>query len=185
MYPERVALNINSSVHAQHACSNIRTPIKQPVILSNLPVLCTGQPMDSDDQTVPHSYCKWNSVSIEVVGTACKYHSIWPAHWSHLQQLPLCEANEIVVESEHPYHWSHQWIQVQEDEYYVVLYQDLYQRYKEAASNPGKRKCVQLYVHLQSEDFLENNSTSSSTSQVRLMKDADKQAQEKCYSWEK
>jgi len=67
----------------------------------------------------------------------------------------------------------------------VVLCQDLYQRYKEAASNPGKRKYVQLYVHLQSEDFLENNSTSSSTSQVRLMKDADKQAQEKCYSWEK
>lgn len=144
--PERVALNINSSVRAQNACSNIRMPIKQLLISSNLPVLCTGQPMDSDDQTVPHSYCKWNSVSIEVVGTACKYHSIWPVHWSHLQQLPLCEANEIVVESGHPYQWSHQWNQAQEDEYYEVLYQDLYQRYKEAASNPGKRKDVQLYL---------------------------------------
>jgi hypothetical protein len=113
--------------------------------------------MDSDDQTVPHSYCKWNSVSIEVVGTACKYHSIWPVHWSHLQVLPLCEANEIVVESEHPCRWSHQWIQVQEDENSGVLYQDLYQRYKEATSNPGKRKYVQLYVHLQCADFLEIN----------------------------
>jgi hypothetical protein len=171
MYPEIVALNINSS--------NMRTPMKHLVILCNLPVLCTGRPMDSDDQTVPHSYCKWNSVSIEVVGTTCKYHSILPVHWSHLQQLPLCEANEIVVESEHLYHWSHQWIQVQEDEYSEVLYQDLYQRYKEAASNPGKRKHVQLYIHLQSADSLEN-------SKYKLNdKCADKQAHENCFLGEK
>jgi hypothetical protein len=36
----------------------LRTPIKQLVILRTLPVLYTGRPMDNDDQTAPHSYCK-------------------------------------------------------------------------------------------------------------------------------
>jgi hypothetical protein len=47
-------------------------PVKQLVILRTLPVLCTGRPMDSDDQTAPHSYCKTdnfiNGIQTEMVG---------------------------------------------------------------------------------------------------------------------